>query len=58
MKVVKRMFLNLLNSRQKTLFLNLAIKAAEANDVVELAEKNMLKAYGIEMEIESMRKFL
>ena len=31
--------------------MDLAIKAAEANGGVELAEKNMLKAYGMEMEI-------
>lgn len=45
------MFLNSLSKKQKNLFMDLAIKAAEANGVVELAEKNMLKAYGIEMEI-------
>ncbi|MCR5701149.1 MAG: hypothetical protein K6G76_03270 [Lachnospiraceae bacterium] len=45
------MFLHLLNSEQKNLFMNLAIKAAEANGIVELEEKNMLKAYGIEMGI-------
>lgn len=45
------MFLNSLSKKQKNLFMNLAIKAAEANGVVELAEKNMLKAYGMEMEI-------
>ena len=31
--------------------MKLAIKAAEANGIVELEEKNMLKAYGIEMGI-------
>ena len=45
------MFLNSLSKKQKNLFMNLAIKAAEANGVVELAEKNMLKAYSMEMEI-------
>ena len=45
------MFLNSLSKKQKTLFMELAIKAAEANGVVELAEKNMLKAYSMEMEI-------
>lgn len=45
------MFLNSLSKKQKNLFMDLAIKAAEANGVVELAEKNMLKAYGMEMEI-------
>ena len=45
------MFLNSLSKKQKNLFMDLAIKAAEANGGVELAEKNMLKAYGMEMEI-------
>lgn len=45
------MFLNLLNNEQKELFLDLAIKAAEANGVVALEEKNMLKAFSIEMQI-------
>lgn len=45
------MFLNSLNHKQKNLFMKLAIKAAEANGVVELSEKNMLKAYSMEMEI-------
>lgn len=36
------MFLNSLSKKQKNLFMDLAIKAAEANGVVELAEKNML----------------
>ncbi len=45
------MFLNLLNNNQKELFLDLAIKAAEANGVVEIEEKNMLKAFSIEMQI-------
>lgn len=45
------MFLNSLNDKQKTLFLELAIKAAEANGTVELEEKNMLKTFAIEMNI-------
>lgn len=32
--------------------MDLAIKAAEANAVVEIAEKNVLKAFASEMEIE------
>ena len=47
------MFLHLLNDRQKGLFMRLAIKAAEVNGVVELEEKNMLKAYSIEMGIDA-----
>ena len=43
------MFLNSLNTEQKTLFIELAIKAAESNGVVELEEKNMLKCFAIEM---------
>lgn len=45
------MFLQSLKNEQKILFLQLAIKAAEANGIVDLAEKNMLKAYAMEMEI-------
>lgn len=47
------MFLHLLNNEQKELFLDLAIKAAEANGVVEIEEKNLLKAFSIEMQIPS-----
>lgn len=50
------MFLNSLNNVQKRLFLNLAIKASEANGVIELAEKNMLKSFAIEMKIEPIYK--
>lgn len=50
------MFLHLLNNEQKELFLDLAIKAAEANGVVELEEKNLLKAFSIEMQIPSRYK--
>lgn len=46
------MFLNSLNNIQKQLFQKLAIKAAEANGVVELEEKNMLKCFAVEMNIE------
>lgn len=45
------MFLHLLNNEQRELFLDLAIKATEANGVVEIEEKNMLKAFSIEMQI-------
>lgn len=45
------MFLNSLNDKQKELFMKLAIKATETNGAVELAEKNMLKAYSVEMQI-------
>ena len=45
------MFLYLINEKQKNLFLKLALKAAEANGVVELQEKNMLKAFSKEMGI-------
>ena len=45
------MFLHTMTDKQKNLFMKLAIKAAEANGIVELEEKNMLKAYGIEMGI-------
>lgn len=46
------MFLNILNDKQKNLFQKLAIKAAEANGIVELEEKNMLKCFAVEMNIE------
>lgn len=45
------MFLHLLNNEQRELFLDLAIKATEANGVVEIEEKNMLKAFSLEMQI-------
>ena len=45
------MFLHTMTDKQKNLFMKLGIKAAEANGIVELEEKNMLKAYGIEMGI-------
>ena len=45
------MFLSRLNNEQKELFLELAMKAAEVNGIVELEEKNMLKCFAIEMNI-------
>lgn len=45
------MFLNNLSDIQKKLFQKLAIKAVEANGVVEIEEKNMLKCFAIEMNI-------
>lgn len=45
------MFLNSLNNSQKSLFIELAIKAAESNGIVPIEEKNMLKAFAIEMGI-------
>ena len=45
------MFLNGLKNSQKSLFMALAIKAAESNGVVPLEQKNMLKAFAIEMGI-------
>lgn len=45
------MFLNSLNNEQKNLFIELAIKAAESNGVVPIEQKNMLKAFAIEMSI-------
>lgn len=44
------MFLNLLNNSQKRLFLELAVRATEANGVVEIEEKNMLKEFALEMQ--------
>lgn len=46
------MFLNSLNSKQKKLFIDLAIKAAESNGIVPIEQKNMLKSFAIEMNIE------
>ena len=50
------MFLHLLTDKQKYLFLELAIKAAEANGIVEIEEKNMIKVYSIEMGIKPIYK--
>lgn len=46
------MFLRMLNSEQRVLFLDLAVVAAEANNIVEEAEKNLIEAYADEMSIE------
>lgn len=46
------MFLRPLNKKQKELFLELALKAAAANDVIEESEKALLAAYADEMGIE------
>ncbi|MBQ7264787.1 MAG: hypothetical protein IJS61_01665 [Firmicutes bacterium] len=45
------MFLRALAKPQKGLFIELAIKAAEANDIVEQEEKEMIKEFADEMEI-------
>ena len=46
------MFLNCLNNKQKKLFIELAIKAAESNGIVPIEQKNMLKSFALEMNIE------
>ncbi len=46
------MFLRTLNNEQKELFLDLALAAATANDVLEDAEKTLLAAYADEMSID------
>ncbi len=46
------MFLNNLNDKQKKLFLTLAIKAADASGGISFEEKNMLKLFAMEMNIE------
>ena len=46
------MFLNILNEKQKNLFLKLAIKAAETNDEVTSEEEAMIDAFALEMQIE------
>lgn len=48
------MFLNLLNSKQKSLFLELAIKAAETNNEVTSEETTLLGEFAREMQIEPM----
>ncbi len=48
------MFLYLLNEKLRILFQKLAIKAAEANDIVDVREKNLLKAFALEMNIEPL----
>ena len=46
------MYLRPLNNEQKELFLDLALAAATANDVLEDAEKTLLAAYADEMSID------
>ncbi len=46
------MFLRPLNNEQKELFLNLALAAASANDVLEKSEKTLLAAYADEMDVD------
>lgn len=47
------MFLRTLSNEQKRLFLSLAEKAADANDVREESETKLLEAYADEMGIEA-----
>jgi Tellurite resistance protein TerB. len=47
------MFLNMLSNDEKELFLDVAIKAAEANGEIAKEEKEMLHAFAQEMKIES-----
>ena len=51
-KEVLLMFLRPLNNEQKELFLNLALAAASANDVLEKSEKTLLAAYADEMDVD------
>ncbi len=46
------MFLYSLDIRQRELFMELAIKAAECNGIVESEEINMLQSYGTEMGLQ------
>lgn len=48
------MFLEMLNDEQKKLFLHLAALAANANNIVEDAEREMLIHFAKEMNIESI----
>ena len=50
------MFLNNLEKTQKQLFIDLAIKAVEANDIIEIEEKNMLKCFALEMDVQPRYK--
>lgn len=50
------MFLSNLSNNQKNLFIQLAIKAAESNGVVPIEQKNMLKAFAMEMSISPVYK--
>lgn len=45
------MFLHLLTDNQKSYFLELAIKAAEVNGNLAIEEKNLIKAFSLEMGI-------
>lgn len=45
------MFLNMLKEAQKNLFLDLAVKAAEASGGISVDEKNVLKEFALEMRI-------
>jgi len=51
-----QVFLNLLNEKQKTLFLKLAVKAAEANDTVSGEEAAMLDEFAKEMQIDPVHE--
>lgn len=46
------MFLRSLNNEQKELFLNLALAAASANNIIEDSERALLAAYADEMSID------
>lgn len=50
------MFLDVLNKDEKEWFMDLAIKAAEANGEVAKEEKNMLHAFAAEMKIPARTK--
>ena len=50
------MFLDVLNNDEKELFLDLAIKAAEANGEVATEEIKMLHAFAAEMKIKARAK--
>jgi tellurite resistance protein len=50
------MFLGKLNEEEKKLFLNLAVKVAEANGIVAEAEKNMINQYCLEMGLSVTQK--
>lgn len=48
------MFLYLLSEELKISFQKLAIKAAETNDIIDVREKNLLKAFALEMNMEPL----
>ncbi len=50
------MFLNSLRGEQKSLFIELAIKAAEAGGSVTFEQKYMLKCFAVEMNITPIYK--